>query len=392
MIPGDWLLRTAPLIISRVARFLFVTWSGGGNVHPLAALGSQLASRGHEVRVVGPAELTPRFEVGAMSFVAQKTHWTAGNPMYWPDSTPEKLDVSLRASFDEVAREIERAPTDVLVVDFMQPDALCAAERSGLPFVGFVHTLYGPGPQQRSWPMEMRTDLAALNRLRTDVGLPSVDLTADVLDSASSVIVVTIPELDDPQTPLPENVRYVGPILEAPGAETGWSPPAGGAPLIVVGMGTTAMGESDVLQRAFDAVEGLDVTAFVTLGEHLDAGSFRVPPNAIVSGYVRHTAVMPHASLFVGHAGLGGISAALAHGVPMVCVPLGRDQPMNAARVEAVGAGVTVPPDADVSTMRSAISSVLADPRYRAGAERVADAIASYGNGAVAVEELERLV
>ena len=43
--------------------------------------------------------------------------------------------------------------------------------------------------------------------------------------------------------------------------------------------------------------------------------------------------MLPHAALVVTHAGWQTINAALADGVPLVCVPDGRDQPDNAARV-----------------------------------------------------------
>jgi UDP:flavonoid glycosyltransferase YjiC (YdhE family) len=83
---------------------------------------------------------------------------------------------------------------------------------------------------------------------------------------------------------------------------------------------------------------------------------------------------------------------ALAHGVPLVCVPMGRDQFHNSQRVEEVGAGITVPMDAPVSDIREAVANVLSDDSYRAGAARIAGVIAGYGNGTAAVTELEALL
>ncbi|XP_035682287.1 UDP-glucuronosyltransferase 1-2-like [Branchiostoma floridae] len=50
----------------------------------------------------------------------------------------------------------------------------------------------------------------------------------------------------------------------------------------------------------------------------------------------------PKTRAFVTHAGYNGVSEALHHGVPMVCVPFFGDQPSNAARVVARGLGVKV--------------------------------------------------
>ena len=45
-------------------------------------------------------------------------------------------------------------------------------------------------------------------------------------------------------------------------------------------------------------------------------------------------------------------------------IPLGRDQPHNAERVAAVGAGVALPPDVPAPEIRSAIERVLLDPAF----------------------------
>jgi hypothetical protein len=46
-----------------------------------------------------------------------------------------------------------------------------------------------------------------------------------------------------------------------------------------------------------------------------------VPENAVVVRYVPHGEVLPAAAATVTHAGHGTIAAALAHGVPLVCLP-----------------------------------------------------------------------
>lgn len=375
-------------------RVLFVTWSGGGNVHPLVALGTRLLVRGHDVRVLGPHDLAARFAAEGIGFTAHRTgaEWTGGNPIVWPDVTDEQRSAYLNGLADDVIAEAARSPTDVLVVDYMQPDALCAAEKLGTPFVAFVHTLYtSVAADHESSPMNMSADVTHINALRGDLGLAPVPRITDLLDGADRVLVATVSELDRPDA-LPENVRYVGPLIEDAGPDARWRPPPGGGPLVVVSMGTTEMDEAPVLQRALDAMTDVPARAFVTVGDHLDASMFRTPPNASISAFVRHAAVLPHARVFVGHAGLGGISAALTFGVPLVCVPIGRDQPTNAAHVEAVGAGRTVTSDAGVEALRAGIVEVLHGDRYRTAAGRVADAIRANGSGARAVEELEQLV
>jgi MGT family glycosyltransferase len=387
-------------VTGRTGTFLFVTWPGGGNIHPLVTLGLRLLERGHTVRALAAAELAPRFEAEGIAFRAHRTgaEWTGGHPIRWPDATEEQRMAYLRGLADDVLAETARECTDVAVVDYMQPDALCAAERSGAPCVAFVHTLYtGVALSERS-PMSMTADVGRINTLRDGLGLDRLSRITDLLSRASRTLIATVPEFDGADAPLAPNLRYVGPLVEPAGPDANWSPPTrppspqGDRPLVLVAMGTTPMDEAPVIQRVLDALANLPVIAYVTLGAHIDPSALRVPANATISGYVRHAAVMPHARLFVTHCGLSGIGAALTFGVPMLCLPLGREQPANAARVEAVGAGRALSPDASVEELWSTLQALLAGDATRAAARAMASTIAAYGNGERAAEELEQLL
>jgi len=91
----------------------------------------------------------------------------------------------------------------------------------------------------------------------------------------------------------------------------------------------------------------------------------------------------------ITHGGHGTVMKALIAGVPLVVVPLGRDQPGNAARVIHVGAGVRLRKNATVSALRAAVARVTEDPRYRAAAKRMADRLAAERDDNRAIDELE---
>ena len=96
--------------------------------------------------------------------------------------------------------------------------------------------------------------------------------------------------------------------------------------------------------------------------DYVESSALPAAPNVSLTGYVRHAAVLPHAALLVTHAGLGSVVVALAHGVPMLCLPLDREQPENARAVEDLGAGRMLDPDADPATLRAAIEDLLVGP------------------------------
>jgi UDP:flavonoid glycosyltransferase YjiC (YdhE family) len=73
--------------------------------------------------------------------------------------------------------------------------------------------------------------------------------------------------------------------------------------------------------------------------------------------------------------------------VPMLCIPLGRDQPLNAASVRALGAGRALLAQEGVGELRNALRELLADERPRAALRD----LAVDGSGTQAADELERL-
>jgi UDP:flavonoid glycosyltransferase YjiC (YdhE family) len=100
-----------------------------------------------------------------------------------------------------------------------------------------------------------------------------------------------------------------------------------------------------------------------------------VPENVHVERWVPQGAVMPHAAAMVGHGGSGSTLMAMAAAMPLAVVPLFADQPVNAARVAELGAGLALDGVEDLAT---AVRSLLAVPSYRAAASAVADEIATH--------------
>lgn len=344
-------------------RFLFVTWWGGGNVTPVRVLSELLVGAGHEVRALGPARLRAECEAAGAIYVEQRGGFTA---------EPDELAALLAGS---------DAP-DLVLVDFMLPLLLAEAEASGVAWAPLVHTLASSVLGDSSTTTAF-VGLDAVNEHRARLGLSPAATDADLLRAAGTIVVAGPSAVDRPVSATAP-VRYLGVLAEAAGPDAGWTPP--GRPLVVVGLGTTPMDEVPALERVLSALDGEPLHVFATVGPHVDPTTVAAPSNATVTGYVRHAAVLPHADVVVCHAGLGTVTNALAAGVPVLCVPLGRDQHDNAARVEELGAGVEVPADAAPSEIRAAVRHLLDDPATRAAAAELAARIAEESRPERAVE------
>jgi UDP:flavonoid glycosyltransferase YjiC (YdhE family) len=76
----------------------------------------------------------------------------------------------------------------------------------------------------------------------------------------------------------------------------------------------------------------------------------------------------------------------------MVVIPLGADQPLNAACCAALGVGVVIEPGArSAEAIQAAVHQIRATPAYRQKAEDLRDAMAALPGPEVAVHLLERL-
>jgi MGT family glycosyltransferase len=179
----------------------------------------------------------------------------------------------------------------------------------------------------------------------------------------------------------------VGPIFE----DTPNELPEPGRPLVLVSFGTTNMRQGQVLQRVLDALEFLDLDVLCTLGR-VSIRGLRPPENAMIREWVPHMAVLPRVSAVITHAGLSTVMCALANGVPLVCMPMGRDQPLNADRVAALGAGLHISSQSSIDVITTTVEDVLEGSSFRHKAQQMADVIARYGNGSRAVSELEALL
>jgi MGT family glycosyltransferase len=317
----------------------------------------------------------------------------------------------------ECAQLLEEWPADVVVFDWMLAGAAVAAERARLPAVALVHCPY-PLPVEGAPPLfsgmkpmagragalrdGVLNDFAArllarglpiLNKARSEQGLEPLLTWESQLLGAEAIYVMSAPELDfSSRGRLPGNVHYVGPAFEP--FEDEWKSPwpaTNSDPLVVISFSTSYMDQEALAQRVLDAVGKLHVRALLTAGPALNASALQLPPNARSVAFVPHRTVLPHAALMVTHAGWQTVNAALTDGVPLLCIPDGRDQPDNAARVVLARAGLRVAKRTSVGKLRRVIAGALEDPTLKRGADTMAAALTRSDGAACVVGHLEGL-
>ena len=91
----------------------------------------------------------------------------------------------------------------------------------------------------------------------------------------------------------------------------------------------------------------------------------------------------------VTYGGHGTVARALSHGVPLLVIPMRRDQGDNAARGFAHCAGLTLTTDAAKEAIASSIMQLIAEPHFREAAARLREVIASDAKSSVLETEME---
>jgi MGT family glycosyltransferase len=148
-----------------------------------------------------------------------------------------------------------------------------------------------------------------------------------------------------------------------------------------------------VLERLLEALSCEPINLILTVGHERNPAEFEpYADNVHVESYVPQSLLMPYCDAAVMHGGTGTVYTALDHGVPMVNVPIGADQFVNAERCASLGVGPVV----DVGhrtpeAIREALREVLRDAGYRERARQVQQSMHALPSPREIVPLLERL-
>jgi UDP:flavonoid glycosyltransferase YjiC (YdhE family) len=368
---------------------LVVSWGGGGNLPPLLAAGSLLVARQHHVRVLASAATRQPAMAAGFDVVSYPN---APDPNMDVAFEQQAAELMATAAGEEIARDVSDAVAelrpDLLIVDCMLPAGIAAGEATGTRTASLVHFPYGLArTQMRRGAGAWTTDRAQLDRTRHALGLePTVDNLA-AWESAE-LLLVTVPEWFDLSADFPANVVHAGP-LGVPHASRPGSPDR--RPLLLLSFSTTVMqGQTALIQRVCDALTDpdVDVDAILTLGPAVSTAEILAPDTVEVVPYADHDQLLPRCAAVITHGGLGTTLRALAHGKPLLLLPLGRDQQFNAGRVVELGAGIHLPVEASPEQIACALVELLTQSEFRDAAERTAAAIAADRPDETATEAL----
>ena len=388
-------------------RVLFACLPGTGHLAPLIPLATALRHAGHTVAFgtgAGYAREVEGFGFESLALGVEPGEWGEQAHLAWI-SMSEQGHVDRIAAYgervfggalahrviEELPALLSRWPADVIVHEDTVVGTAVAAEKVGIPHARFMVLASGP-----AHPVYARME-GTMARLRGFAGLQPD--SADATVHRHLLLYPFPPSLLAPDSVVPATFRAIRPSLPAlTGAEEipDWVDDLRKKrrPVVYGTLGTIFNKNDDAFAALLAALSANDdVDAIVTIGKDREVSEFgTVPEHVRVVQYIPLAALMPHLDLVVSHGGSGTLTAAFAHGLPQVVLPMNADQPENAQRVAALGAGIVVNGnEPSPEKISAAVRAALSDPAYRTGARRVQSEIAQLPGVEHAVPLLQRI-
>ncbi len=350
-----------------------------GHFLPAFRLAKDLRARGHRVVFAGLASAGPLVREQGFDLV----------PIFADLPVTADLDgrgfglVISGQAFDGLMSGLK--PDVIVALSLYYPEALAIHLRYQVPIV-LMATFCPPSDTERA---EMIEGLIA-NRLM-NLQASALRTTLDLLAAAGlsyrsfgdlAAIVVRMPELvllpraiELPELRDRPGIHYIGSgvDLERREAEFSWDRIAPDRPLIFGSLGSQADLKPELSRRFIRACAGVadarpDLQFLLSVGRAVDSADLeRLPPNVQSGRWLPQLEILRHADLMVTHGGPGTVKECILLGVPMVTMPLMRDQFEMSRRIVHHWLGVQGNlPEVSPETLGVLIEEALGDSTLRA--------------------------
>ncbi|MFJ8885001.1 macrolide family glycosyltransferase [Streptomyces sp. NPDC102402] len=343
------------------------------HVLPGLALIRELAARGHRVTYAIDPLMADRIE----SAGAELVHCTSTLPVAdndWPADPVAAaslfLDDAVRA-LPQLRAVYDDDPADLYLYDIGAYAARALAEAQGRPLLQLSPTFVGWDGYEEEVASQLRKSPGAdayrerFARWLEECGATTTDV--DAFSGPPARALALIPRAMQPHADRVDTgrVTFVGPCSGTRADTDGWTRPAAAEHVLLVSLGSAYTRRPAFYRQcvaAFGDMPGWHVV--LQIGAYTDPGELGpVPPDVEVRPWVPQRAILEQADAFVTHAGMGGCGEGLLAGVPMIAVPQGAEQFMNADRLVELGVARRVDTaDATAETLRAALDDLLADP------------------------------
>lgn len=373
--------------------------------HVLPGLGiiRELVARGHRVTYANDPVMADRIEATGAELVSCASVLPVADNN-WPTDPVAAMDLFLDEAMQalpQLRAAYDHDPADLYLYDIGAYAARALAESQGRPLVQL-------SPSFVAWEGYEEEVAAHLRGLpgapayrerfgRWLAGCGATTLDVDAFSGPPARALALIPEAMQPSADRVDTgtVTFVGPCFDAQ-ADTGrWTRPEEAEKVLLISLGSAYTHRPEFYRQCIAAYGNLPGWHVVLqIGRHTDPRELGdIPSGVEVHSWVPQRAILEQADAFVTHAGMGGCGEGLLAGVPMIAVPQGAEQFMNADRLVELGVARRIDtPDATADTLRAALNDLVTDPETARRSARLRAAARSEGGTRRATGLIEDMV
>ncbi|EHR63221.1 glycosyltransferase, MGT family [Saccharomonospora cyanea NA-134] len=380
-----------------------VTVGAHGHVNPHLPVLAELVERGHRVSMAVPASFAEAAaSSGATPLIVDSDLPDETRGEQWPDGGVEAMELFLdegRGVLPQLEAALANDRPDAVLYDIGGYAGRALAHRWNLPLLQLSSAMvawegYEADMAEAMAFLDTPEGKAYQHRFERWLAEIGIDCDVDTFTGRPPRCAVLIPKAMQPNADrVDESVyTFVGPSLDRRTHQGEWPKPD--KPLLLVSLGSAYTDRPEFYRACLEAFGGLDWQVVVSIGRYVDASALGpVPENIELHRWVPQLAVLKHASAFVTHAGMGGCSEGLYHGVPMVAVPQAVDQFLNADRLAELGVGVHLPAsEVTPDSLREAVSSIAGSAEAAEALARHSAELRAAGGAGAAADIVERML
>lgn len=394
-------------------KLLAVTNPGVSHLHAMMPVLRAVQQAGHEVAVASSKTFRSLVErVGLRSFEAGLDWFEPEVTQTFPEIEAMSPDERRYWFIQDLYADItphKMAPDLLEICDAWQPDLLVrndyefsacvVAERLGLPCATISIDLF---LRPAMWESLIGDQLAYLRSAHGLSPYPSVDMLYRYL-----YLTITPPSYQFPDFALPPHsyaLRTLGFDRSGDEGLPDWVHEMPDQPTVYATIGTVYQ-ERDIFQAILDGLGGEPVNLIVTLGRGRDTSQFGPqPPNVHIAQYIPQTLLFEYCDMAITSGSYNTHTSALAHGLPLLVIPISDTQPLHARRCVDLGVGLalTYPGQFEQElagrrkalapeTVREAVHEILRNPSYRQRTRQIREEVQALPGPEIAVELVTRL-
>ncbi|MEW2131925.1 macrolide family glycosyltransferase [Streptomyces sp. NPDC005435] len=408
----------APSAPRRRAHIAMVGIPAVSHVLPSLEIIRELVARGHRVTYANDPSaaglITP---TGAELVPCASTLPVADNE--WPEDAIGAMSLFLDDAIQalpQLRAAYDPDPADLYLYDIGAYAARALAESQGRPLLQLSPTFVAWDGYEEEVASQLRqlpgADAYQARFARWLAGCGASTTDVDTFSGRPERALALISRAMQPHAERvdTEAVTFVGPCFDLSAgtgdtagmvgaADTagsdGWARPADAENVLLVSLGSAFTRRPEFYRQCLAAYGELPGWHIVLqIGKYTDPAELgTLPSNVEVHSWVPQRAILEQADAFVTHAGMGGCGEGLLAGVPMIAVPQGAEQFMNADRLVELGVARRIDTaEATGERLRAALLELVADPEVARRSARLSAEARSEGGTRRAADLIEDML